>query len=49
MATTRKNEHAGRSIVLPMGLIVALIFAYWVLADWNIIPSLIAETVRAFS
>ena len=49
MPTSRKADYSGRAFAVPMGLILGLIVAYWLLTDWHALPRLISSTVAAFS
>ena len=35
------------AFVLPLAWIVALLASYWVIADWQSVPTLISEAVAA--
>ena len=49
MPTSRKAVYSGRSFAIPMGLILGLLVAYWLLTDWHALPRLMANTLAAFS
>jgi hypothetical protein len=49
MPTSRKADYSGRAFAVPMGLILGLIVAYWLLTNWHVLPRLISLTVAAFS
>ncbi len=49
MPISRKADYSTRAFAVPMGLIVGLVFAYWLLTDWHALPRLISTTVAAFS
>lgn len=51
MAVTHRDDHQGnlgnRAVVGSVLWIVVLLGAYFVLADWQAVPSLIASTLAA--
>jgi hypothetical protein len=51
MALTHKDDHQGilgnRAFLTPVMWILVLLGAYFVLADWHTVPSLIASTLAA--
>ncbi len=51
MALARKDDHSAvfgnRAFVASVLWILALLGAYFVLADWHTVPSLIASTLAA--
>lgn len=49
MPTSRKAVYSGRAFAVPMGLILGLLVAYWLLTDWHALPRLMSNTLAAFS
>lgn len=49
MPMSRKADYSGRAFAVPVGLILGLLVAYWLLADWQALPLLIKSAVTAFS
>ncbi len=49
MPTSRKADYSGRAFAIPMGLILGLVVAYWLLTDWHALPRLINSAVGVFS
>ncbi len=49
MPISRKAEYSGRAFAVPMGLILGLLVAYWLLTDWHALPRLISSAVATFS
>ena len=48
MPMSRKADYHGRAFAVPMGLILGLLLAYWLLTDWHALPRLISSAVAAF-
>ncbi len=48
MPTSRKTDYSGRAFAVPMGLILGLLVAYWLLSDWQALPRLIKSAVSTF-
>jgi hypothetical protein len=45
MAVPRKDEVSGRTFAAPLLWIIVLLAGYWLLADWQDVPQLIASAV----
>jgi hypothetical protein len=49
MPTTRKAGYGGRAFAVPMGLILGLLVAYFLLTEWHSVRRLISSAIAAFS
>jgi hypothetical protein len=47
MPISRKVEYSGRNFAIPVLLILVLLVSYWLLADWHVLPRLLASAFAA--
>lgn len=45
MANTRKDSNGNHGYAAPVAWIVLLLFAYWVISEWNSLPALLGSLV----
>lgn len=45
MPTTRKDSSGHHGYAAPVAWIVALLFGYWLISDWNSLPALINSAI----
>ncbi|HXT80508.1 MAG TPA: hypothetical protein VN702_13155 [Acetobacteraceae bacterium] len=47
MAGSRKAEHPGRAIAIPVMWILVLLVSYWLMSDWQALPRLLSSAIGA--
>lgn len=47
MAVSRKETHGGKAFAFPVLGIALLLTCYWVLSDWQDVPTLISDALAS--
>jgi hypothetical protein len=47
MPVSRKEARGGKAFAFPLVGIVLLLACYWILADWQDVPTLVSDTLAS--